>query len=489
MNTARQARLRFVGRLSLLVLIALGTLLFLTRQANGDEILAVLPWFCVALVCYIAPPIVSKGTDIFSPPGLVGIQGGLAVTSMIASASVVVVPSFSILGVLPEYQRIALTRSAMTLVIASQLAYLFGYYTASGSFFLRMLPDVSQRRWDGRRLVIALVLTTAIFATVYALFQQRIGGSLFDVSQLARGKQVLRGDSTLSWMARGIEFGFVPVLLACCAAIACRSRTWLILGGIVFLGMALLITRMGQRGAAVMAGMSILLVFHFLWRRIPLVMVLGLLLAVVVGVNMLGEYRTKGRADTEFSEGISSPITTVAAHEQERQRLNVLGVIMYTFPEHRDYLMGESYYALVAVFVPRWLWPEKSQHFLWRDTMIIYNLTGLPAPTPFNGVLYANFSWLGVVLGMGIFGAFHRALNAYRERAPQDPGTVLIYVALLGTVNPTLLGLSQVFQLAVPIVLLVYSVSRRALRAPRGPLGLPAAAGPAFVLEENSASR
>jgi hypothetical protein len=287
-------------------------------------------------------------------------------------------------------------------------------------------------------------------------------------------------------MARGIEFGFVPVLLGCCAAIASRSKTSLLVSGVVFLGAALLITRMGQRGSAVMAGLSILVVFHYLWRRLPMLLVLGLLLFTVVGLNILGEYRSKGDAETEFSEGIARPVTSVAAHEQDRQRLTVLGVIMHTFPEHHDYLLGESYYALIAVVVPRWLWPEKGKYFEWRDTNIVYNLTGLPAPTPFNGVLYANFSWFGVILGMAIFGSFHRALNAYLERAPRDPGTVLIYVALLGAVSPTMIGLSQTLQVAVPIVLLVYSVSRRAPASEPGSIGARPAAP--FALEERAAS-
>jgi predicted benzoate:H+ symporter BenE len=166
---------------------------------------------------------------------------------------------------------------------------------------------------------------------------------------------------------------------------------------------------------------------------------------------------------------MSKPVATVATHEDDRQRLTVLGVIMHTFPERHDYLMGESYYGLVASLVPRWLWPDKGKHFMWRDTAIVYNLTGLPAPTPMPGVLFANFSWAGVVIGMALLGSFHRALYRRVEQAPGDPGTALIYIAILGSFTPTLLGISQTLQWVVPVVVLVLLVSRAAPKSDEVP--------------------
>jgi hypothetical protein len=207
----------------------------------------------------------------------------------------------------------------------------------------------------------------------------------------------------------------------------------------------------------------------------------GLLLCAVVAVNILGEYRQKGEAETTFTEGMSKPVTTVATHEDDRQRLTVLGVIMHTFPERHDYLMGESYYGLVASLVPRWVWPDKGKYFVWRDTAIVYNITGLPAPTPMPGVLFANFSWFGVVMGMALLGAFHRGLYRYAEDAPGDPGTALIYIAILGSFTPTLLGVSQTLQWAVPVVVLVFLVSRAPAKASALEAARTAQAAPAVL--------
>jgi hypothetical protein len=459
------------ARCAAVVAVAVASTMYLSGSTSSSEVRAVLPWFCAALLVHIAPPFVAPRTDIFSPPGIVGIQSGLAIGSMLASASVNGEMSFSALGFIPGQQRIELTRSVTLMLIVAQLAYLAGYYLSRGRLFAGVLPTVSDRRWEGRRLVLAIVLSSLVFIVVYALFQQKMGGSLFDVSELSRGKQILRGDQTLTWMSRGIGFGFIPVLLLGCAAIASRSRRMLVVTGVAFLIVALLVARVGQRATAVMAGLSMLVVFHFLWRRVSVFLVGGLLLVAIVSVNILGEYRAKGTADTTLTEGVSRPISSAATHEEDRQRLTVLGVIMHTFPERHDYLMGESYYGLVAALVPRWVWPDKGSYFRWRDTTIVYNLTGLPAPTPLLGVLFANFSWAGVVIGMALFGAFHRSLYRYLEQAPGDPGTALIYVVTLGSFNLTLLGVSQALQWAVPIVVLVLFVSRRAPRERAPALG------------------
>jgi hypothetical protein len=457
--------LMIFARCAAILVVAVLLTTYLSGSTSSDEVLAVLPWFCMAMLVHIAAPFVAPHTDIFSPPGIVGIQSGLAIGSMLASASVNGELAFSALGFIPSQQRIELTRSVMTLLIVAQLSYLLGYYLSQGRLFLGLLPKVHDRRWDGRRLVIAIAASSLIFVVVYAMFQQKMGGSLLDVSELSRGKKILRNDPSLTWMSRGIAFGFVPVLLLGCAAIAARSRRTLIVTGIALLVVALLVARVGQRATALTAGLSMLVVFHFLWRRVSVFLVGGLLLVAVVSVNILGEYRATGTAETTLTEGVSRPVASAATHETDRQRLTVLGVIMHTFPDHHDYLLGESYYGLVAALVPRWVWPDKGKYFQWRDTMIVSNLTGLPAPTPMQGVLFANFSWAGVVLGMALFGAFHRSLYRYLEQAQGDPGTALIYVVTLGSFNLTLLGVSQALQWVVPIIVLVKLVSRK--HAPR----------------------
>lgn len=468
-ETAPRGGSRLGGWLRLFAMLGLTVLgaLLLSRGDASDVTVRVLPWMGGAFLCYLAPVFVSKHTDLFSPPGLVGLQGALATAAMMAMISRDGDVVFAPLGFLPREERIDLARRAATLMIVAHCAYLAGYFRASGDLASRLFPAVGGRRWHGGRLLLAVVVTALVAVPFYLIFQQKAGGAVLDVTQLGRGKEIIKQDPTSTWMVRGIVFTFVPALLMACAAITDRSRL-LMVGTLVTFGIAaLLVTRLGPRGPAMMVGLVMLGLFHFLWRKIPISVVVGLLLSAVVVVNTLGDYRSTGRVRVGFVEGMSRPAASIAAHESDRNRLNVIGAILHHFPERQDYLLGESYTGLPLFWVPRWLWPNKRDAFVWRGNAIAKRLVGLPAPSPFYGVMYANFSWLGVVVGMSLFGAFHRGLARYRERNATDVGVTLLYMTIGVFFSPTFLGLSATIQYALPLTLLIYVVSRPRRSEPR----------------------
>ncbi|MEY4547269.1 MAG: hypothetical protein RL685_3464 [Pseudomonadota bacterium] len=448
-------------RLAILVAATVLTLLALFSNARSEEAMAEIAWLCCAFVCYLAPTFVSARTDVFSPPGLTGLHGGLATAAMMAMVAEEGGTSFVPLGFLPEAARMDLVRKAAILMIVAQLSYLVGYYRSSGRVASRLFPSFAKRRWDGGRLLFVIVLTTLICIPLYMMFQRKMGSSILDVTDLRQGKEIIREDPTRSWMVRGVLFAFVPVLLLASAAIMDRSRRLLALTLAVYLVVAVLVTRLGPRAPAVMAGLTILILFHHLWRKVRLSLVLAMLFSALLMVNILGEYRSKIETDTSFAERMAAPATALAVHEHDRHRLNVLGVILHYFPDRQDYLLGRSYVALPLFWIPRWLWPEKMDYFEWRETNIVPRLVELPAPTPYHAVLYANFSWLGVIVGMGLFGAFHRGLAQYRESSPRDAGVTLLYSVIAVNFTPTFLGLSSTVQYALPLTVLLYAVTRR----------------------------
>lgn len=452
----------YPGILRLLGVLALAGLwcVFLTENAGTDESLAILPWFAVPFTMYVAPVIVSEKTDLFSPPGFLGLQGALATFAIMAFVAHNGGASFAPLGYLTEDERISLAREAAVLLSVAHGAYLFGYYRSSGRLFSRLFPAVAGRRWSGVRLLVAVLATAMVVAPIYYLFQREVGGSTLDVTQLGRGKAVIQADVGRTWMVRGILLAYVPTLLLACAAFIDRSRVLLVLVGVAFVGVAILVTRLGQRGPALMVGFILLILFHYHWRRVRLYVVLLMLLGTLAAVNTLGEYRTGERLRGGLVEKLSHPNDILVAHEIERGRLNVLGVVLKYFPERQPFLLGRTYAAIPSAVIPRWLWPEKVKYFQWRGNQIVRKLVGLPAPPPLSGVLYANFSWVGVALGMALFGVFHRGLRAYREQSPDDIGVTLIYTTTMVVFQPTLHGISAAFQFILPLAVLVYAVSR-----------------------------
>src|SRR5262249_2110758 len=106
-------------------------------------------------------------------------------------------------------------------------------------------------------------------------------------------------------------------------------------------------------------------------------------------------------------------------------------LIVQTFPDKMDYLVGESYVALAVAPIPRWLWANKNRMFALRDNLIVYYLTGASVPPSFGGALYANFGWAGVALGMFGWGALQARLYLFMLRRPDDDEAVILYSVTL----------------------------------------------------------
>jgi hypothetical protein len=445
-------------------LLLLGVVAWFGRYSASAELIAFLPWLILSLLSAIAPFFVAR-LDPFSPLGFLVIRGGLSAVSVIASAVVSGGVDLPVLGFLGFEQRLELVRSVCILQTVSNLAYLVGYRVSNGRLGERVMPRLGHRRWVGTRLLWTSFVMVAIFAISYRALITTTGASLFDLAAAGAAKSALKSIPETSWAMRGALSGLLLPLLIGGYACRLRSRPLLLCSILLYGVFAVATTRFGPRGPAVAVGLMGLATFHYAWRRIPAVPLLAILFGVVVGVQILGEYRASGRTTTTFREGLTDPVESLAKHEADRSRLQALAVIMFHFPEKHDYLLGESFKSLAVFWIPLWLWPSKTEYLAWRDTSIVYQLEGAPIPSPLNGVLYANFGWLGVVVGMALYGAFHRGLYRYQQQSPSDPGTTAVYIGVLSTFTPTALGLAQTLQFAVPMARCAFAVSRSERRA------------------------
>jgi hypothetical protein len=366
---------------------------------------------------------------------------------------------------------------ALTVALASclgQVCYFVGFYHPRwGKAVANLLPRVAGFKWDRARLRLVAGGCFGIFLITYAAFQSKLGGSLLDITRLGEGKAVWRDDATMSWMLRGIQIGFIPIfLLLTYFAARAPHRKLTLRSLIVFtvagLGVGLLVLRLGQRGIVASAFLCVVVIIHYLKRRIPVWFFVAAIFLATTLSNVLLPYRAtylkRGGEDDGPSvvELAQKPASVVADHEAERQRFSALALVFHHFPETHDFLLGRSWFAMIALPIPRWLWPEKADYFVWRDSRIVHNLAGAPIPTSYMGALYANFSWLGLVLGMVLWGIIQAAFYAWLKRAPTDPTVVLLYSILLVFFGLTMLQMSNVLQYVVPIWIIVRFVARRA---------------------------
>lgn len=443
-------------RAILFIGVSLVSLLVLLNSADGDEVTRVAPFLVVTLILYLAPLFIGSERDVFSPAPFQGLREA---SRLVPGLVTLLAYGDSQLGpfqYLSSDARVSLMYSVCAMLSVAQVGYLLGYFATRGGAVVRVLPVLTERLWRPARFLLVLLGFFLIFLVSYAQFQEQAGGSLLDVTMLAEGKRVWRDDASLSWMLRGVWLGFLPVILLGTVAFASRSRFYTLTTLALFGISALLITRLGQRGPAIQCLLILLMLFHYLRRRVPLALCAAGFLVLVAGTTLLGEYRQGMTPNQPLVERIASPTETMASYEAERQHMTVYAAIMHFFPDEREYLMGESWSAVLVALVPRWLWADKADFAPWRETRIIYNLLAIPAPTPYPALLYANFSWPGVFLGMFLFGFIHRGLAEWRKRAPSDANTNLVYVLLLTTFSPTAFGISTMLQFALPAVVALY---------------------------------
>jgi hypothetical protein len=100
-----------------------------------------------------------------------------------------------------------------------------------------------------------------------------------------------------------------------------------------------------------------------------------------------------------------------------------------TIPRQMDHLGPSSYLEVVALPVPRALWPDKPDTVLGDVQLAIFG-KAIGASFGFHGELFAAFGMVGVAIGSFVFGALYEGAWRALVRARTLPGALLVAVAL-----------------------------------------------------------
>ena len=456
---------RPIGKRVLYLLLSAAFVGAMTTQSYSAGLTRVVAPFSIAVALQFLPLFWRAESDPFEAASISGIYGSLGLgSSLIAMLERGRVEITYLHGLSPAAAEELVAVVGWAYVLGTG-AYLLGYYSSLGRRAQRIYPKVAGLAWSPSRLLVASMACLLVAVPVYAYFQSRLGTSLTDVTHLAAGKAVWRDDPTQTWILRGIMLGLIPPMLALIAVLFRPSLLrYLVVAAVVGFA-AILVLRCGQRGIAIYFLVTCGMLVHYLRKRIPIGLVLAGLLGAVVVSNVLLEYRVTNAPDevqTSLSMDRFKPTRALSEHEGDRQRLATMGVVFYTFPDKEDFLLGESWLAFLVAPVPRWLWPDKAKHFIWRETYMMVHLIKTPVPVPYLGLLYSNFSWVGIVIGMFLWGALQRGLYEWLVAAGPDPSVALLYANLAFVQSPTIFGFQQVIQFGIPIYLILLFVGLRA---------------------------
>lgn len=452
-----------VARVATLLVMAFA-MLVLPELTTDPGVRAILPGFCLLIFLYAAPALWSRQPDLFAPPVYHGIVTAFGSVATMAGWIVNDELTLDLVTAVRTDELVAYAQKALLILLLGTASYYAGYYSRFGAGWSRIFPRLRGLAWARSRVLFVCAAAFAAFIVAYGVFQSRVGVSIFDLTQLGAGKAVWRDDPTMSWMMRGIELGFLPVMLYVSYTLSAKTGLRsLLVPALLLAAVALLGSRVGQRGSVFFVLVAILVQFHYNRARIPTALFMALSFVGIVSSNIMLEWRNEpeeAQRSFDLVERAADPLVALSEHESERQRFSSVVLIAKEFPETVPYLMGESWVGVVALFVPRWLWPEKVEHFEWMDHRIIRNLVGANTPANYMAVFYANLSWLGVILGPLLYGLFHRGLYEWLRRSGRDRNTILLYSLFLVYFAPSMLNLSASIQYILPAWLMLKLVSR-----------------------------
>src|SRR5262245_16737912 len=187
--------------------------LLVPELSSDPGVRAVAPWFVVLFLLQLAPWMWERRPDLCSPPVLTGIISAIATAATIANLLVGDEVRLPLVTGTRSDEAVGYAEKALFALILGHACYYLGYYTRLGVGLRSIFPKVRGLVWVHRRYVLVCAGVGAIFLLAYGVFQSRVGVSIFELTQLGAGKRVWRGDTTTSWMIRGMELGFLPALL------------------------------------------------------------------------------------------------------------------------------------------------------------------------------------------------------------------------------------------------------------------------------------
>lgn len=460
-------------------IVLLGVILvsaYVLSQISDVELGEVAPYFLVAIALQVVPFAVRRQPDPFEPASLTAVMNMLAIVPALTAYVVNGGVNIALLPQITGRARVELLQTVMIGYSLGSISYYIGYYQGVGKRLAKSFPEVQSGPWKRSRVILVCAVCFAMFIPAYAYFQARVGTSLTNITELSAGKQVMKDDNSRTWVARAVGVGFIPPLVL----LALAFPKWKWGKGLATVGLLVLVgflaIRLGSRGTAIYTVINALIVVHYLWKRIPISVLAPLAFFVLVMMNLLGQYRTGGFEATASNPSPTANFdatATLVEHDDDRLRVAATAVVFDYFPDKKDYLMGESWGPALTAFIPRWLWPEKHLLFLWRDSNIILMICEAPVPVGYLALLYANFSWIGIVLGMAAWGAYQRGMYEWLVRSNGDRGVVLLYSCLVVYFGPTMLQLSATIGYVVP-VWVVLRFLRTKIKAAKSE---PAAAG------------
>jgi oligosaccharide repeat unit polymerase len=415
--------------------VGVGGLVPLVRPDVRDAAIAFLGVLTLAPIVF---KLARHSLDVFEPLVTVGVS--LAVMFVVRPSADLLLGITNHIG----YDVMATFDQALLVAIVGVSGFQIGYALSTGRALARVTaaPSVNLRAQYAIRFALTLAF---VGYALYAVFIAQTGG-ISTLTSLLSG----RGSGPNQLYVGSTGYLYDALLLTAPAALillglALRyQRPTLALLAIVVAGPQLVLaTATGVRtDLLIFLGGGLLLLYLARQRRPSFSAALIALIIFTVGISFLREFRTAGSA---FRDQGLSGLLTVAANPNDQliltfggsdnEMFDSLANELLVVPAVLPFAPGSTVGDLFIRAVPRPLWPAKP---LERNDAVVAalwpaNYAAQRASPAFSvvGPLYADSGYLGVFVGMVLFGLFAKAVWAYFLNHQHRLTAQLIYASTL----------------------------------------------------------
>lgn len=354
---------------------------------------------------------------------------------------------------------------ALFYVLLGVIFFYIGYYSSFGNALARILPSF-EGSWSVVRLRRVVFIYIVLGVSLLAVLVITSGGIAYFISHLYRRLELLSGK---------YYFAMGALILAAGALVFytywLSRKRFMVCFWIFFACVVVSLSLLGSRTSIAVLLFTLITLWHYQRRRVGFVTaawaVIGMS-GIYIAYNMLfKEYFAVGQIFyAPYSHGEAGLLLSLW-NRLTAGTLIQLQTFMVMIEKFHNFLLGRSYLSVLVSFIPRVIFPNKpiSPAGIFTQGISPELLkAGTSIPPSLMGEFYMNFSLIGVVIGMALFGVFWKTLYIYRRRS--SLASNLIYAVTLSFMFPWIRGESygpvvQYLMLLIPLVVALKYVSCR----------------------------
>lgn len=332
---------------------------------------------------------------------------------------------------------------ALYVVLCGLLSLLLAFYNLPKRVWSSWMPQLRPAGWSAPlaasfAMVLSFFGIIANIASIFATIPETLSAGLTFVSQFS-----LLSISILFYLQLR---GQLPIIF--------RWALWVL----IVPTQLMVDVSLGFMYPLIRDGFMMLMVFLFVKKSIPWLKLIPALMIVTVFLLSKSEFRR-----IAWAEGTSGPLESASIYAgiiqdtvlgSNSEALNkslgqltsrvdngtLLAHVIEQTPQNVPYWGGETYLGMLWRFVPRFIWQNKpieqlGQTFGHRYKIISPEDTNTSWNMPQIVEMFANFGWVGVILGMGSLGCLYNFLSHFLERHQTDEwgklSCIVIYTSLL----------------------------------------------------------